>query len=141
MSGSLHETLAREDDLLPGSERSFGLVMAAALGALALIQLWHGRIVAAVLLGAAAGGLGACALTAPKLLRRPNAIWFRFGLLLGRIVSPVVLAALFFAVITPIGLIMRLVGQRPLALAADRRAKSYWIVRAAPTSASMRKQY
>jgi Saxitoxin biosynthesis operon protein SxtJ len=141
MSGSLHESLAREDDLRPGSERSFGLVMAAALGVLALVQLWHGRMLAPALLGTAAAGFAVCALSAPRLLRGPNALWFRFGLLLGKVVSPVVMALLFFVVITPIGLLMRLVGQRPLALGLDRGAKTYWIARTAPAPASMRKQY
>lgn len=141
MTGSLHESLARADDLRPGSERSFGLVVAGALGVLALLQLWHGRTLAFFLFGATAAGFAACALTAPQWLRQPNVVWFRFGLLLGKIVSPVVMALLFFVVITPIGVLMRVVGQRPLALRLDRGLKSYWIVRAEPASGSMRKQY
>jgi hypothetical protein len=60
-----------------------------------------------------------------------------------RIVSPLVLGLLFFAVVTPIGLLMRMFGQRPLALGFDKTATSYWVVRTEPTAppGSMRKQF
>jgi hypothetical protein len=52
--------------------------------------------------------------------------------LLHRIVSPLILGVMFFAVFTPIGLWMRLIGKRPLDLACDDKADSYWIERRPP---------
>ena len=74
-----------------------------------------------------------------KELRFPHSL----GLLLNRIVSPLVLGLLFFAVVTPIGLLMRMFGQRPLALGFHKTATSYWVVRTEPTAppGSMRKQF
>ena len=51
-----------------------------------------------------------------KILTPLNKIWFKFGILLGRIVSPVVLAIIFFLVVTPTGLIMRILGKDLLKL-------------------------
>jgi hypothetical protein len=72
-----------------------------------------------------------------------NRLWLKFGLLLYKIVNPIVLGLLFFATIAPIGLIMRLTGKDFLRLKLDREAKSYWIERAppGPSPQSMRNQY
>jgi hypothetical protein len=143
MSGSSHENLGREDELKPGSNRGFGLTMAAAFAVLAGAALWFGSPVWAAVWAVLAAAFAGFALAAPALLSPVNLLWFRLGLLLHRIVSPLVMALLFFAFITPIGLLMRLFGQRPLALGFDRAAASYWIPRAerAPAPGSMRKQY
>jgi hypothetical protein len=57
--------------------------------------------------------------------------------------SPLALGALFFGVLTPLGLVLRLAGCDPLRLRFDRRAPSYWIARAAAggRQTSMRKQF
>ena len=56
------------------------------------------------------------ALTVPRVLNPFNVLWSRFGLLLHLVVSPVIMALMFFVVITPIALVMRLLGKRPLSL-------------------------
>ena len=56
----------------------------------------------------------------------------RFGLLLHRIVNPLVMALLFFLVVTPIALLMRLFGKRPLHLKTEPDAATYWIPRDPP---------
>ena len=61
-----------------------------------------------------------------KILTPLNKIWFKFGILLGRIVSPVVLAIIFFLVVTPTGLIMRILGKDLLKLKKNKN-KTYWI--------------
>jgi hypothetical protein len=61
-----------------------------------------------------------------------NRLWLRFGLLLNRIVSPIVLGFLFYAVITPTGMIIRRAGRDPLRLQWDANAASYWIERRPP---------
>jgi hypothetical protein len=68
----------------------------------------------------------------PAALAPLNRVWTRFGLLLHRIVSPVVLGVMFFVVVTPMGLIMRALGKDPLRLRFDRDARSYWIDRRPP---------
>lgn len=127
----MHETLARRDDVKIGSERSFGLVIAAVLCVIAGIRLWHGTSDAAYLLAAAAI-LAACAVIAPRLLKPLNHLWFRFGLLLHAVVTPIIMGLMFYTTITPIGWLMRAVGKRPLALQFDPDAKSYWIHRTPP---------
>jgi hypothetical protein len=61
-----------------------------------------------------------------------NAAWAKIGILMGRVVSPVVSGLLFFGVVTPTGLLLRLLGKDPLRLAPDRPASTYWIERRPP---------
>jgi hypothetical protein len=68
---------------------------------------------------------------APQLLTSLNRAWFAFGELLGRIVSPLVLGALFFVLITPISIITRLFGRDELRL-KRRAVASYWVLRQTP---------
>ena len=81
--------------------------------------------------------------TLPRILTPFNYIWFRFGMLLHAIVSPIALGILFYGVVTPTGLLMRLFGKKPLALDFDRDAPSYWIQRSppGPTPESMTNQF
>jgi hypothetical protein len=111
-----------------GSERSFGAIFAvvfAIVGTLPLIRGGELRLWA-LLLAAVFLGLG---LIAPAVLRPLNIVWFKFGMLLGRIIAPIVVALLFFVAVTPTGLILRMFRKDPLSLKIDRGAKSYWITR------------
>ena len=72
------------------------------------------------------------ALVLPKALAPLNWVWTKFGLVLHRIVSPVVLGVLFYGVFTPLGIIMRLFGGDPLRLRFNPNAQSYWIERTPP---------
>ena len=74
-----------------------------------------------------------------KILTPLNKIWFRFGLLLGRIVSPVIIGVIFFFVVTPTALIMRLIGKDLLNLKFNKH-KSYWIEKNGPKS-NMKNQF
>ena len=62
-----------------------------------------------------------------KLLTPLNKIWFKFGILLGKFISPIVMGIVFFLVVTPTGLIMRLIGSNLLALKKDNNKNTYWI--------------
>ena len=100
----------------------------AAIGLLPLIvggaiRLWA-LLVGAIFLLAA--------LVFPAVLRPLNRLWLKFGLLLHKIVSPVVLGIMFFLVITPIGLFLRARGKDPLRLKPNPRSSSYWIERVPP---------
>ena len=64
-----------------------------------------------------------------KLLTPLNKLWFKFGILLSRIVSPIVLGFIFFAIITPTGIIMKMLGKDLLNNKYDNTKKSYWINR------------
>ena len=64
-----------------------------------------------------------------KLLTPLNKLWFKFGMILGAIVSPVVMGVVFFLVVTPIGLIMRIIGKDVLNKKFDKKKITYWIKR------------
>ena len=74
-----------------------------------------------------------------KILTPLNNIWFKFGLILGRIVSPVIMGVVFFLVVTPTAFIMRLVGKDLLNLKFNKH-KSYWIEKNGPKS-NMKNQF
>tara|TARA_B100000745_G_scaffold295207_1_gene239059 strand:+ start:87 stop:470 length:384 start_codon:yes stop_codon:yes gene_type:complete len=74
-----------------------------------------------------------------KILTPLNKIWFKFGLLLGSIVSPIVMSIIFFFVVTPISLIMRILGKDILNLKWNN-SKSYWIEKSGPKS-KMKNQF
>jgi len=68
-----------------------------------------------------------------KILTPLNKIWFKFGVLLGNIVSPIVMGIVFFIVVTPISLIMKSLGKDVLNLKKNTN-KSYWIKKTGPKS-------
>ena len=74
-----------------------------------------------------------------SILTPLNKIWFRFGIFLGNFIAPVVMGIIFFFVVTPIGLIMRLLG-RDLIKLKKNNENSYWIEKK-DTESSMKKQF
>jgi len=132
MTSSTHEDVNRAETVTVGSDRSFGWVFTVFCAIVAAIQFWLGH-------GAAWGWLIASAafagttLVYSRALRPLNILWFKFGMLLHLVVSPVVLGIMFFAVFTPIGWLMRLSGKRPLSLRFDAAAQSYWVQRRPPS--------
>jgi len=72
------------------------------------------------------------AVAAPGALHSANVHWSKLGLLLNRIVSPVVMGLLFFAVVTPVAMIYRWLGNDPLHLRRDPTAATYWVDRVPP---------
>ena len=80
------------------------------------------------------------AFLAPKILVLPNKLWFKFGLLIGSIVAPIVMAFVYFVTVLPTGLFMRLLGKDLLKQKLDKNAKSYWIERKQPMG-SMKNQF
>lgn len=127
----LHEDLNRGDEIKGGSDRSFGLVFAAVFAIIALWPLTGGGAVRLWALGIAAAFF-IIALIRAELLAPINRVWTKFGVLLSRIVNPLVMALLFYLVITPTALVFRLLGKDPLKLRLDRSAGSYWIDRDPP---------
>jgi hypothetical protein len=78
----------------------------------------------------------AAALLRPSILHPLNLLWLKFGLLLHRIVNPVVMALLFYGTVLPTGIVMRLMGRDLLRLKLMPDADSYWIVRTPPGPAA-----
>ncbi len=113
------------------SERTFGGAFAAFFLVVGLLPLWNDRPVRAWALAAAALFFAA-AVGAPRVLAPLNRLWMRFGELLNRIVSPVVLAIVFYGVVTPTAIAMRVLGKDPLRLRRDPQTRTYWIEREPP---------
>ena len=74
-----------------------------------------------------------------KVLTPLNKLWFKFGLLLGKIVSPLIMGFIIFFVVTPIAFIMRIIGKDLLNLKFNKK-KSYWIEKSGPKS-KMKNQF
>ncbi len=141
-SKAFHEDFGRGDEPKAGGERGFGIVFACVFAVIGFWPLWDdGAIRLWALI--AAGVFAAAGLFAPALLRPLNRVWFLFGMALHKVVNPVVMGLLFYATITPMALVMRLMGKDPLRRRFDPEAKSYWIERrpAGPEPQSMRRQF
>lgn len=105
MPQSTHESFTRDETSLPGSDRTFGWVVAGGLALLSLLnrwhlgQLWPWTLSVAVLLLVAAW-------IRPSLLHPLNRLWMKFGLLLHKIINPIVMGVLFYGTILPTGLVV-----------------------------------
>ena len=75
-----------------------------------------------------------------QLLTPLNKLWFKFGMFLGLIVSPIVMGIVYFLVVTPIGIFMRLLGKDLLKTSKAKNASTYWIKRINKQS-TMKKQF
>ncbi len=75
-----------------------------------------------------------------KLLTPFNKLWFKFGILLSSIISPIVMGAVFFIVVTPTGIIMRFLGKDLLRINKNKPVSTYWINRDKQKN-SMKKQF
>ena len=126
------------DDIKISSNRSFGIVFFVVFLLIAFYPLTYGgeiRIWSVItsLIFLVSGLLNS------KFLTPLNKLWFRFGIFLGKIISPVIMGIIFFLVVTPIGLIMRLLGKDVLNLKYNK-SKSYWIEKSGPKS-KMKNQF
>ena len=126
------------DEIKIGSNRGFGIVFFVVFLLIAIYPLLKGSdlriwslIISFIFL--------ALGLTKSNLLTPLNILWFKFGLFLGKIISPLIMGFIFFAVVTPIGIIMRLLGKDLLNLKYNKK-KSYWIEKTGPKS-KMKNQF
>ncbi|MDX6751352.1 SxtJ family membrane protein [Geminicoccaceae bacterium 1502E] len=136
MAGRSHESFeAHEEEEVAGpSERSFGLTVGGILLALGLLRGLSGSgfdrpALALVTIG---GLLALAGLVAPRFLAPLNRAWTRLGLVLFKVVNPVVMLLIYATTVVPIGLLMRLAGKDPLRLRKEPAAASYWIDRDPP---------
>lgn len=129
------ENSSRKNSVEIGSERAFGAVFAVVFAVLAIFDILGSRaiwILLAVL-------FGTLALVYPRALKPLNRLWFRFGLLLHKITNPVILGFMFYIVITPMAILLKIVGKDILNLKIDKNQKSYWIIK--QNHSSMKNQF
>jgi hypothetical protein len=127
-----------QNDIKIGSNRSFGIVFFIVFFLISIyplvnsesIRIWS-LIVSLIFL--ILGAINS------KLLSPLNKVWFKFGLLLGRIISPIVMGIIFFLVVTPIALLMRLLKKDLLNLKFSKN-NTYWIEKSGPKS-KMKNQF
>ncbi len=132
---STHEDFKRE---IPGrgpSDRNFGFVFTAAFLFAALWPLRHGR---PLRLWALALGIAVLIVTIarPSWLHAANRAWTQCGILIGKVVNPIVTTLLFYLVFTPAAVVLRCLGKDSLRLKTEPEAKSYWIERSAADNLS-----
>ena len=126
------------DDVKISSNRSFGIVFFIVFLLIASYPLTYGGEIRiwSLIISIIFLILG---LLNSKILAPLNKIWFKFGILLGKIVSPLIMGIIFFLVVTPIALLMRLFGKDVLNLKYNNN-KSYWIEKNGPKS-KMKNQF
>ena len=126
----------------PPSDRHFGLVFTTLFVTLAGVSYLRGGNVYPwlVFLGAL---IGLIALLKPTWLGPFNRLWMKFAALLHSIVSPCVLAAIYFVILTPLGFVQRLAGRDTMRRKFEPRVDSYWIPREppGPPPESLRNQF
>lgn len=115
-------------DVEIGSERGFGYVFTAVFLIIAFWPVWGGGDVRWIPLAIAAVIL-AITFLAPHVLRVPNRLWFKFGMLLGAIVAPIVMFLVFITTFVPFGIAVRILGKDLLSVKTDSSKKSYWVER------------
>ena len=126
------------NDVKIGSNRSFGIVFFLVFFLISLypllddgyIRLWS-LIISIIFL--------CLGLVNSNLLNPLNRLWFKFGLILGRIISPIIMGLIFFLIVTPIGVFMRLLNKDLLNLKMSKNS-TYWIKKSGPKS-KMKNQF
>ena len=128
---TLHEDFARKQESQGSSDRAFAIVFAVFL-VLVGFSPWRTHHQMRWWAFPVAGLFLFVGILKPFWLRPLNMYWTKLGLLMGRIVSPVITAVLFYAAVTPTALLFRILGKDPLRLSRDPEARSYWIERQPP---------
>lgn len=102
-------------------DRQFGLSVGTMLLLIAAFLVWRERLTAAQITGGIGAVLVVLGYLQPRLLKYPSAAWWKFAMVLGHVNARIILTLIFVLVLTPIGLIWRLIGRDPLA----RRRRSW----------------
>ena len=127
-----------QNDVKIGSNKSFGIVFFIFFLLISLypltnqenIRIWS-LIISLIFL--------ILGLLDSKILNPFNILWFKFGIILGRIISPIIMFIIFFFVVTPIALLMKLLKKNPLNLKFNK-SSTYWIEKSGPKS-KMKNQF
>ena len=126
------------DDIKIGSNKSFGIVFFIVFLLISIYPLLNNESIRpwSLIISIVFLILG---ILNSFLLSPLNKLWFKFGIFLGKVISPIIMGFIFFLVVTPIGLIMRLLGKDVLNL-KNSDIKSYWIEKTGPKS-KMKNQF
>ena len=142
---SLHEDYRDNEPTEAGSDRAFGCTVGSILMAIGAAKGFIAGGITPVSASIFAPGavLLVLGIAAPARLSTVNRLWLKVGAVIAKVVNPVILALVFYFVVTPMALVMRAAGKRPLRLVPDSTAASYWIKReeAEGGSPSMRRQF
>ncbi len=127
-----------QNDIKIGSNRSFGIVFFIVFLIISIYPMLNSENIRiwSLIISFIFFVLG---LLNSKLLNPLNKIWFKFGLFLGKIISPVIMGVIFFFVVTPIALLMKLL-QKDLLNLKFNKNKTYWIEKSGPKS-KMKNQF
>ena len=138
----MHENLDKEEEVKVSSDRSFGIVFTLVFLAVGVWVVSGGQSKGWLFFISAALFL-VVAIARPSILGPLNRAWTKFGLLLGQVFNPLLLGVVFFLVVTPIAVVLRLLGKDSLHLQSKPDLESYWIDRspAGPKFGSMTKQF
>jgi hypothetical protein len=139
-----HENIAEREAVPMPSDKSFGITIGCALAIIGGIVFWrHGLTITATVLFGVAALFFAAAFLFASYLRPLNFLWLKFGLLLHKIVNPLILGFLFYVVFVPMGVVMRMAGVDFLRTRRKTKPESYWILRSDENlpEGSMRNQF
>lgn len=132
MSDGLHEKITRDDDVKLGSERSFGIIFGVVFLGVGVWPLTSNQGIYWWLVGLSAVFFG-LALFLPRVLHPLNLLWFKFGMKLGSVMTPIIMGVLFVTTFVPMGLFARYVVRKDfLRLKLEPESDSYWIKRTPP---------
>ncbi len=137
-----HENTSSFRKVILSSNRKFGLTFGAILAVLGVWPLIHHHSPRWLLI-ALGVAFAAVAMAAPDRLTPLNRAWFKLGMLLSRIVNPIIMGLMFFGAVTPFGWVMRKNGADLLSLKLKPGSGSYWVEREpkAPAEGAMTKQF
>lgn len=119
--------------------RKFGLTVGVAFVVFALISRWRGHEVAPLAMASIGGALVLGGLAIPTRLGPVYRAWMHLGLLLSKVTTPLFMGLVYFLVITPMGLIMRMFGRNPVR--HEAKDGSYWVVRTPPADPAERMRH
>ena len=136
----MHENLDKEEEVKVSSDRSFGIVFTLVFLTVGVWVVSSGQSKGWFFFVSAALFF-VVAIARPSILGPLNRAWAKFGLLLGQVFNPILLGVVFFLVVTPIAVVLRLWGKDSLHLKSESNLKSYWVDRspAGPKLGSMTK--
>lgn len=142
MENEIRAALER-NEIHGSSDRNFGFVMAGFFAILSSVPVWKRAELPSPYWGAISLLFLFFTLVAPSKLHKLNIAWTKLGLLLQKVMSPLILGIIFFGVVFPIGILMRISRYDPLNRKFDKAAKTYWIHRKSnsESSSSMKDQF